>query len=141
MSGNHYYDEDADPMRVLDPFTRGYVAGLLFGESIPISEDEDEPDTKSPFDLWLTWEDFDEPSQASILRDCAAFRAANAADISAYGEADAGNDYYFTRQGHGAGFWEEDHGTPEICKRLDYFAKSAGEIWLCLSPDGKLVIS
>lgn len=40
-------------------------------------------------------------------------------------------------QGHGVGFWEEDYGTPESCKRLDEAAKAEGTCYVDLI-DGKL---
>lgn len=75
-----------------------------------------------------TWDNADE--SVSMVRalwdDCAAFFDAHTDDIFDYGAAQAGHDFWLTRNGHGAGFWEEDYGTPEICARLDAAARAAG---------------
>lgn len=46
--------------------------------------------------------------------DCEQFQRENAAELNAYyevtgrDEADAGHDFFLTRNGHGAGFWDRD---------------------------------
>lgn len=61
-------------------------------------------------------------SLAAIRRDCEAWQAANAALLEQayatgnYDESQAGRDYWFTRNGHGAGFW--DRGLGDIGDKL-----------------------
>ncbi len=148
MSGNHYENRDAFEdyrnYQGASPFLRGYVGALLFGETLFLNDDGEQadPDEEDGRDIMILdagfhWEDFDEDSRGRIVKDCAQFYEANKEDILAYGAEEAGSDYYFTRQGHGVGYWEEDHGTPEICKRLTEAAKTEGECYVDLN-EGKL---
>ena len=74
-----------------------------------------------------------------IKIDCIDFcNKAGPHDIEEYGWVNAGHDFWFTRNGHGVGFWENDHATPEICKRLDSIATSFGEAYVELGDDGKI---
>ena len=70
----------------------------------------------------------------SIYADCRDFCRANAADLAEYvarreaeglrgysGAACAGHDFYLTREGHGAGFW--DRGLGELGDRLSKASK------------------
>ena len=58
-------------------------------------------------------------------------------DILAYeeGVATAGHDLWLTRNGHGAGYWE-NHS--EAAQRLDAAAKELGECYLYVGDDGLL---
>ena len=55
----------------------------------------------------ITWQALRE-----MVADCPSFLADNLDAILAYGEQQAAHDFYFTRNGHGVGFWEGDRGTP-----------------------------
>lgn len=59
------------------------------------------------------------------------------ADILAYEEgiATAGHDLWLSRNGHGAGYWE-NHS--EAAERLDAAAKELGECYLYVGDDGLL---
>lgn len=72
-------------------------------------------------------------ARKAIQADCDDFRALVAADLEAayargYSEEQAGVDFWFTRQGHGAGYW--DRGELEangLGARLSRDARSMGE--------------
>jgi hypothetical protein len=51
----------------------------------------------------------------------------------------AGHDFWLTRNGHGAGFW--DRGLGAIGDKLTDLAHAAGEQGLYLGDDGKLYVS
>jgi len=139
--GNHYTDSDADPSQELESviedsslrdFVRGYVSAMLFTEM----PDRDDTGSDASFlDENFDWSDITPESQKAILETCSDFYQAHESDIEEYGPAEAGNDFLFTRNGHGCGFWENDHGTPEICARLDSAAKSEGETYAQLFED------
>lgn len=98
----------------LDEFTRAYLDALVFTDC--------GPDDPTPFNE-------DSLSQEMVnqaIEECAAFQKQFAADIAEYGASQAGHDFWMTRNGHGVGFWEYDHATPEICDRLDAGARAAG---------------
>lgn len=65
-----------------------------------------------------------------IKRECEDFQAANKADLEAayavrdYCEERAGHDFYLTRNGHGAGFW--DRGLGAVGDRLSKACKPYG---------------
>lgn len=98
----------------LDTFTRAYLEAVDFTEK---------PDGKS-----ITI------SKAAIkqaVADCAKFQAEN--DLADYPVERAGHDFWFTRNGHGVGFWEEDFSTPEVCAKLDKAASDFGEVYCEIS--------
>lgn len=53
-----------------------------------------------------------------------------------YSYAAAGHDFWLTRNGHGAGFW--DRGLGEVGERLSEAARKEGEVYLYIGDDGKL---
>jgi hypothetical protein len=75
-----------------------------------------DPDSGEPLDRQFDVGDFDEDSAAKALSVCGAFAHANAALLEAQDldanmdSAQAGHDLWLTRNGHGAGFWEEEWG-------------------------------
>jgi hypothetical protein len=80
--------------------------------------------------------------------DCMAFYLANLADIkeaaARYGASNdptgfepAGHDFWLTRVGHGAGYWDGDL-PDELGARLTAASKAAGEVWPYIGDDGKV---
>jgi len=69
-------------------------------------------------------------AKRSMIADCRDFYRANKVDLAAYAEAadhgmsGAGHDFFLTREGHGAGFW--DRGLGELGERLASAARSHG---------------
>ncbi len=61
---------------------------------------------------------------------------ANEEDIGSDDEA-AGHDFWLTRNGHGAGFWDGDWPEP-AATRLTASSKKYGEFNLYLGDDGKI---
>ena len=53
-----------------------------------------------------------------------------------YGPAQAGHDFWLTRNRHGAGFW--DRGLGETGEKLTQMAKWAGPVDLYVGDDGKV---
>jgi len=87
-----------------------------------------------------------------ILADCARFEAENGETIRAaidtgevvcgpdFGELGrAGHDFWLTRNGHGAGFWDGDWPEP-MADALKKAAKAFGECNLYAGDDGRLYI-
>lgn len=75
---------------------------------------------------------------AAFKRDCESFQEANAADLAMRGvDIDqAGHDFWLTRNGHGAGFW--DRGLGELGERLTKASKVFGSVDLVIGDDGKI---
>lgn len=91
------------------------------------SHDDDE----NPLDgLGLEWAP---ASVEGALADCLGFWETNRADIEDRPDQ-AGHDFWLTRNGHGAGFWDGDW-PHEVGKRLTTDAHAYGEVWLYVGDD------
>lgn len=75
---------------------------------------------------------------ATMESDCLDFYRANRKDVAGR-ESEAGHDFWLTRCGHGAGFWDGDWPEP-AATRLDVAARSAGERTLYVGDDGLVYI-
>lgn len=122
---------------MLDEFTRAYIEAALWSTN---------DDDGEPLDRNYCESDIDADALAKIVEDCRKFQADNAADLAlAYDlypvnewshEAQAGHDFWLTRNGHGAGFW--DRGIGEVGDRLSETSRKCSEIWLYVGDDGKI---
>jgi hypothetical protein len=116
----------------LDSFTQGYVeaAFWLLDEELgerSLDELSDE-----------AWNEAEEDCRA-FQESCAELLTAAYATRPDYSERSAGLDFYLTRCGHGAGFW--DRGLGEIGERLSGMARPYGESSLYLGDDEKLYLA
>lgn len=93
----------------MDPFTRGYIEAAMW-----LLTDED----GEPLD-YLGLHDIADGTIASVIEECRAFQDAHADLLSQaesrHGDAGHGHDFFLTRNGHGAGFW--DRGYPDAIGR------------------------
>lgn len=110
-----------------DAFTEAYIDALLFTEAGTDGEIEGA-------DL----EDFSPELWKQIRRDCALFQEeaarllATAAEHHDYSEEQASHDFWLTRNGHGAGFW--DRGLGDVGDKLT--DRCAGmECWIYRGDD------
>lgn len=123
----------------LDSFVHAYMACALWSSC---SSDESEG-------TFILDERFDEtdiaPECAAAMRaSCEDFCKANHADLQEYcqrmgneqytGEERAGHDFWLTRNGHGAGFW--DRGLGDLGQRLSDAAEIYGSVDLYAGDDG-----
>lgn len=101
----HGSDEAARSFRALDSFTQGYIEAMFFTDT----GDRDDGDLENACTADLSAEALEE-----IKAECAAFQAkaakllARAYERSGYDEEMAGRDFWYTRNGHGVGFWDRD---------------------------------
>lgn len=107
-----------------DDFTMAFLEALIWSEM--------DPDTMEPLEDNYDISDIDDKSLKEIKEDCKSFQEAAGEAIEGR-EKSAGHDFCFTRNGHGAGFWDGDW--PEHEDFLTDLAKGFGEI--SLMPDGK----
>lgn len=83
-------------------------------------------DTDEPLDADYNADDFDAESLAKAKQDCDDFIEANRKDLEAVGDSSQhGHDFWLTRNGHGAGFWDKGYG--DIGTRLTEASKVYGE--------------
>jgi hypothetical protein len=103
-----------------------------------------------PLDENYSRDDIAFSSALSMARECRDFLRANATDLEIYyeardfggshsGYAMAGHDFWLTKNGHGAGFW--DRGLGDLGRRLSENAKVYGSTDLYLGDDGKIYAS
>lgn len=141
----------------MDTFTQAYVECLLWsttahGDEIP--EDSD----RSFQDLNYDASDLSPETLAQVSKDCSAFQSDNALDLalvtstpepdtysaqravrplSGWTMARMGHDFWLTREGHGAGFWDEYYGADkdlvDAFKRLTDASRPYGsfDLYLC----------
>jgi hypothetical protein len=108
-------------------FLRGYLDAALF------TTDETPPSGEDYIESGRAAEMFPKLPHYFIQqaeKDCAAFQAANADLLAKAGDDwQNGADFWYTRNGHGVGFW--DRGYPdEVADPLSDAARKCGEVYL-----------
>jgi len=115
----------------MDIFTTAYLEALFFAST---------DDNGQPLDRNYGPRDMAPESMAQVVSECAAFQAAHGADIeSGRGYEHAGHDFFLTRNGHGAGFWDGDW-PDAVGERLTVAAKSFGESDPYVGDDGAVYV-
>lgn len=106
-----------------------YITAALFS-----STDNSRDDGGDPLDKNYSDSDIAPECREQMRKDVTAFLAASAEDVGTELER-AGHDFWLTRNGHGAGFWDGDW--PEDAgERLTKASKVFGEVNLYLGDDG-----
>lgn len=90
-----------------DEFTMAYIECALWS-----TNDESDESGGVPLDDNYTWEDIDPETLNKMVKDCQKFQADNQG-IVPQSLAIAGHDFWLTRNGHGAGFWDGDWPEPQ----------------------------
>lgn len=129
----------AKTKKASDAFFRAYVQAALWS-----SNDESTPQGGEPFDKNYDMNDIAPDTLKQMKADCDKFQRENGELIrdcvrgsGEYSvEEQAGHDFWLTRNGHGAGFWDGDW--PETGDALTAAAKKFGEYDLYLGDDGKV---
>jgi hypothetical protein len=114
---------------LIDTFTRAYLECALWS-----STDESTPQGGEPMDQNYSVTDIAPDTLAAMVRDCQKFQQENADDIAFQCDR-AGHDFWLTRNGHGAGFWDGDWPN-EVGTRLTEASKKYGEFNLYIGDDG-----
>lgn len=132
----------------VEEFVHGYVEAILFAEN-----DESNDTGGDPLNQNYHADDFSEEAQARIDADCRHFlhKAAPWITMDNYKgamtgslAAHAGHDFWLTRVGHGAGFWDGDWKSDEHSigdGPLTARAKECGHVDVYVGDDGKLHFS
>lgn len=127
-------------MKKHDDFTTAYLTAALWTET-----DETNPDQGGqPLDDNYNTSDIEADTLTEMIEDCRKFQEANvelidddnvavASDHSC--DARAGHDFWLTRNGHGAGFWDGDWAEPAASKMTDA-AQKCGEYNLTATGKG-----
>ena len=112
----------------LETFQRAYKVCALWS-----TNDESNESGDQPLDLKFDVEDIAPGSAAVMDAECAAFVAGNLDLLTDWDAAQAGHDFWLTRNRHGAGFWDRGHS--ENGEALTRAAHAAGERDLYVGDD------
>ncbi len=120
----------------LSEFETGYVTAMLWSSFNYGKDPEGEYDV--PLDDTHGIFDLSSEALATVRADCAAFLTrANTVDLGVAVMSQHGHDFWLTRCGHGAGFW--DRGYPgKTGDRLSTLAQSFGEAYPSVDDTGKV---
>lgn len=125
----------------LDEFTRAYIECALWSET-----DNADDTGGEPLDKNYSIDDIAPEAIQRMAEDCDKFQRDHAAllERAKYGAREwsdaemAGHDFWLTRNGHGAGFWDRDLG--EVGEALTEAADTFGECNLIVGDDGKIYV-
>lgn len=127
----------------IDDFTRAYIECALWS-----SNDESTPEGGHPLDENYSPEDLAPEALARMVCDCSEFQIRNEELLArakyrprAGDEPNdmelAGYDFWLTRNGHGAGFWDGDLDE-DVGAALTKASEEAGECNLYVGDDGQI---
>lgn len=114
-----------------EQFLSAYIECALWS-----STDNADDSGGEPLDKNYDADDLAPECLAEFKRDCEGFQEANADDLAGLDIEQAGHDFWLTRNGHGAGFW--DRGLGELGDRLSKASKVYGSVDLVIGSDGKI---
>lgn len=139
--GSHADKATADAMRDSSAAARRFAPHSAFFigyiECLYFVDTGDADGGQPPSDAELS-----DDARAACLRDCERFERDNAALLSLaytrdYDAAQAGRDFYFTRNGHGVGYWDRAELKADgLGERLSDAARNAGGAAATLGDDG-----
>ncbi len=119
----------------LNRFSFEYINTALSTET-----DNLEPSGGNPLNAYYTLDDIEADTFARIIFDCRDFQKKykKLYEEGGWSDADAGKDFWYSRNGHGTGFWDVgigDSKKEEIGKLLHRAAKSYGGYSLYLGDE------
>ena len=117
----------------LTQFVDQYIATALWS-----SNDESDERGGEPLDRNYGPSDIAPETRRKMFLDAVSFYKANIMDFN--DPSQAGHDFWLTRNGHGAGFWDrsEDVYSPAAAKRLTNASKAYGEFDLYVGDDNQI---
>ena len=119
---------------MMDTFTQAYMEAILFAETDQSDEQGGEP-LSANYDIT----DFSAESLRKIKKDCDLFQQESQLRLYPGSEVavKAGHDFWLTRVGHGAGFWDGDWPEPEATRYTE-LSKKFGHVDVYVGDDGML---
>lgn len=122
----------------LTPFARAYIMAALW------TFDEDAPggiDYRYTGRFEELLPQIEPASLEKMVADCAEFQAENGELLAKAGDDDQnGHDFWLTRNGHGAGFWDRGYDE-DVSDALTDAAHKCGECYLYRGDDGRIYAS
>lgn len=117
-----------DPKKFSNPFLVAYLACALWS-----SNDESTPEGGEPLDRNYDISDIHLDSLLKAVDDCERFKREAGKLLKGIPDDVAGHDFWLTRNGHGAGFW--DRGLGELGDSLTKLCKGFGEVTAIIGDD------
>lgn len=121
--------------KILDQFTQGYVEAMFFTST----GDNDDGDLKTATVAELSVE-----AWAEIHASCKAFQASQeflaARKVGRFQNDQAGRDFWYTRNGHGVGFWDRPELYGDHEQELSEYACGFAEQYLYRGDDGRIYL-
>ena len=115
----------------------GYVEAMLWSSTGTDADGED-LESLEGFELALESVKTCESACVTFLAENQDLIAKAMASRDDYDLSDVGHDFWLTRNGHGAGFW--DRGDDQAWEDLSDKAKEYGEAWPYVGDDGKVYL-
>lgn len=113
----------------MDTFTQAYVEAMLWSSM---------DDEGKPLDARYTYDNLAPGTQEQVKCDCQTFQETQWERITA-DPKQAGHDFWFTRNGHGVGFWDGDWPKPDG-EVLTQASKAYGECSPYVGDDGLIYL-
>jgi hypothetical protein len=101
----------------VDEFTIAYVRALFWSST---------DDEGNPLDREHAVLDLAPQARELVIADCKRFQETAAKELDGEDRGQAGHDFWLTRNGHGAGFWDGDW-PEDIGERLTELSEEFGE--------------
>ena len=124
--------------RWFEEFLAGYEEAALWSSIDTIKNDEGEEETVHLDDGY----ELHEETKTKFREDCKDFcdfaepKLRRAIDCNGYKAVEAGHDFWLTRTGHGAGYWDRRQLPRELRDQLSDAARQAGNRELYIGDDG-----
>lgn len=142
MNRDQLIDQSQALIDAAGPFVRGYLGCALW----LLDEDEEKKSTDGGFII----AEVHPHDVRQAIEDCEDFQTTNRELLErayddgqdtrhgrmSYGPENAGHDFWLTRCGHGAGFW--DRGLGAVGKELTAMSKPYGDVYLYVGDDNLL---
>lgn len=116
-----------------NPFVTAYISCMLWS-----STDESTPEGGEPLDENYTDSDLAPEAMEKVRNDCNSFYDRAGALLDEWDDEQAGHDYWLTRNGHGAGFWDRGKDAGAALTEL---AHADGTCDAYVGDDGKIYLS
>jgi len=127
-------------MNTQDKLQRDIFIQAFFACALWATNDESSPSGGEPLQNNFSTDDFDVVTKAKLIIDCEVFMEAQSVNLKDYPDNSAGNDFFLSRNGHGAGFFDRDYGTKEQRDALQEASRAFGATDIYVGDDGKLYI-
>ncbi len=94
----------------------------------------------NPMDATYSDDDLAPETLIAMTKDCESFEEKAGPLLDDLDLSDVGHDFWLTRNGHGAGFWDGDY-EESLGEKLTELSKTFSEVDLYIGDDGKIYLA